>query len=86
MLDPQASDTPTKGLNHMALPVHPLSTAAADSRSAPATAKERRDVKPMGGSRRKKIYKTQGGKDMTPAQTGRYAAKVSRNGYIPKSR
>lgn len=70
----------------MALPVHPLSMAAADARKAPAEPKERKDVKPMGGSKRKKIYKTQGGKDMTPAQTRRYAAKVARNGYIPKSK
>lgn len=70
----------------MALPVHPLSVVATAARKAPVEAPAKKEIKPMGGSRRKKIYKTQGGKDMTPAQARRYAAKVARNGYIPNGK
>lgn len=70
----------------MALPVHPLSMTAAAARKEAPEPKERKDVKPLGGSRRKAIYRTQGGKAMTPAQERRYAAKVGKNGYIPKSK
>lgn len=65
--------------------IHPLSMTAAAARNATEVeVKEPKTVKPMGGSRRKKIYKTQGGKDMTAAQVRRYGHKVAANGYIPK--
>lgn len=72
---------------------HPLSMAAAANRAyAKSQAEGTQTVetgptgqtKPMGGSRRKKIYRSQGGKVMTPAQARRYRQKVRRNGYIPK--
>lgn len=68
---------------------HPLSMTAAAARNArkagpEVEVKEPKTVKPMGGSRRKKIYKTQGGKPMTAAQARRYGHKVAANGYIPK--
>ena len=71
---------------------HPLSMAATQNRKAAAALMEDQDEvkpsrrgKPMGGSRRKKIYRQQtGSKVMTPAQARRYHQKVRRNGYIPK--
>jgi hypothetical protein len=72
----------------MALPAHKLSMTAAAARNAKtqdeAEPKTAKTVKPMGGSKRKRIYKTQGGEGMSPAQARRYAAKVSANGYIPR--
>jgi hypothetical protein len=72
----------------MALPAHKLSQSAAAARNAkaqdetePTTPKR---IKPMGGSRRAAIYKTQGGKDRSPAQEARYQGKNRSNGYIPK--
>ena len=70
------------------LRVHPLSMEAALARqTAPESpeVKAAKAVKPMGGSRRKRIYRRQSGSaTMTPAQSRRYRHKVRRNGYIPK--
>lgn len=70
------------------LPAHPLSMEAALARQPVPESPEVKaqvEVKPMGGSRRKRIYRRQSGsKVMTPAQARRYRHKVRRNGYIPK--
>lgn len=76
----------------MALPPHPLSIKATAARTTDQNGdKDHEDetgkggqARPMSGSARKARYKRQGGKDMTPAQERRYAAKVAKNGYIPK--
>lgn len=70
------------------LPVHPLSMEAALARQTVQESPEvkaQREIKPMGGSRRKRVYRLQtGSKVMTSAQARRYRHKVRRNGYIPK--
>lgn len=67
---------------------HPLSIESVAARKADQNGDKDKEpgtpTKPMSGSRRKAIYRRQGGKEMTPAQERRYAAKVAANGYIPR--
>lgn len=67
---------------------HPLSMDSARARNADQNGNDdqepRTPAKPMSGSRRAAIYRRQGGKEQTPAQSRRAAAKTAKNGYIPK--